>query len=1811
MKISSLNIYGTEKTNIDKSQYSDENLELLNYYRIEPAVRGEDKRIPISFKKDQVIEFEFEDGTTWISGPDTIDDIFPEIQAAAKRSVEKETELPVEISFGGTDRSVAGKVLLKAIKIFSKKVVGAEVKKLAEKLEDKQLGGRIGLFSLNSDFQFSGFVPDKSNEPYLLLIHGTASSVEGSFGEARGTDFMNFIQEKYNGRILAFQHRTLTENPLQNVKDLVNALPASCKLHLITTSRGGLVGEVLSRFCNSPATIGGFNPTELEILKKGYNNYFAEIEKLIKEIRETLKNKNIVIEKFIRIACPAGGTTLASKRLDQILNMTLNLLGLGAGISANPVYLAFRSVIAAAIESKNKPEILPGLEVQNPSSPFIKALNCQIDLQNPDGRTVIDNSLVVIAGNSKPAFKISALLIIASKLFFMRKNDLVVDTEAMTMGTRRSGKVLRFFYEDNEINHFRYFENKTTNQAILTALKSEWGQNIAGFTDEPLSVAIASERNINVRPDGGEVFSDSVTGHKPIVLLLPGIMGSNLRRDDNLLWINYFRIISGGLSLLKIDNDLEPVSLVSTSYKKLVEELAETYDVVTFPFDWRLPLENSAAILDKKINDLLEYGQPLKIIGHSMGGVLIRDFIILHKESWNKVNNSKGFQLIFLGAPLKGSYRIPAVLFGMDRLIDKLSMIDFVHSKEELLQIFSRFRGLLGLLPFDGEHDFSKPETWNEMLGGKDIDENDRKKWPLPSNDDLEWFARYRDLMKDALTGEDIKNAVYIAGSDKSTPTDFSVEETDSGKELVFWSTAEGDQSVTWNSGIPEIMADKKSVYYVNVSHGELACNPAMFKGIKEILAGGSTNLFSDKRPFVRGEEQFFKLPGFRDFDLSQVGVDFSVLGVGGISEPQMELPPVTVSVSNGDLFYSKYPLLAGHFEDDGILSAEKKIDANLGDTLSHRHSLGIYPGRVGTNELFLREHSGFMGAIIIGLGKPENLTASELCKSVEQGVSKYLLTVNEKCEKLNSSGEKIRNVGISSLIIGGGYGGLTVENSISGIVQGIFNANLKVRNLKLKNFCQIDDIEFVELFEDVALNALYSLGRIEKQENKSFRIILEEKRIHTLLGSKKRIPNETSSGWWNRITVRRIENNDTDKTIRCLGFSASTSRAFEKETELLSTPALLEGTIEKMSVNNRWTPQSAKAIFELLIPNDFKEQLKRHGNINWIVDYYAAGYPWELLQDEITDTRPLCVASGMIRQLFSSDYKLIIKSSPKNNALVIADPDLKGFAPQLPGALKEGQLVSEKLIAQGINTTTSFKGSGDEIIEKLFCNDYRIIHLSGHGTFNQDISKGSGMVIGKDMYLSTREIRQMSVVPEIVFVNCCHIGRISGVAEELFRERYKLAANIGTQLIQNGVRCVIAAGWAVDDSAALEFANVFYDRFLDGYTFGESVLQARRSVFEKYGSTNTWGAYQCYGDPFFRLDRRSQEETVSKKNYYIAQEAEIDLMNLLNEMEIGKKPTNEYTQMLEQISESVDKAKIRTPLITEKEALVYLELKDYNKACAKFQLLLNVEDASFSFSVAEKYYNALAKKITSEFKELPGIKYKVENENALKETELERAGSLLQIKKVIDDLEALVKLIPSAERMNILASTYKRQAFILDKNKLQTYEKAAFYYQRAFVFSNNWYSLTNWLALECVLVMSDVHKWGSECKITPKLKYRVPAIIDAIKMLDVSLAAHGKNSERMSYWDMLAGINIRLCRYFMDFSAIAVEDETEKLFSREIDLQISELWKIAGSKGKRFAEIEHLEFIIDALSVVKNDKTNALCNKLQQLKANLEKQIE
>jgi hypothetical protein len=83
--------------------------------------------------------------------------------------------------------------------------------------------------------------------PTLLFVHGTFSTSHGGFGGLPEAT-MAELYAAYEGRVLAFDHFTLSEDPERNVRWLLDHIPDDVDLHLdvVCHSRGGLVARVLA-----------------------------------------------------------------------------------------------------------------------------------------------------------------------------------------------------------------------------------------------------------------------------------------------------------------------------------------------------------------------------------------------------------------------------------------------------------------------------------------------------------------------------------------------------------------------------------------------------------------------------------------------------------------------------------------------------------------------------------------------------------------------------------------------------------------------------------------------------------------------------------------------------------------------------------------------------------------------------------------------------------------------------------------------------------------------------------------------------------------------------------------------------------------------------------------------------------------------------------------------------------------------------------------------------------------------------------------------------------------------------------------------------------------------------------------------------------------------------------------------------------------------------------------------------------------------------------------------------------------------------
>ena len=300
------------------------------------------------------------------------------------------------------------------------------------------------------------------------------------------------------------------------------------------------------------------------------------------------------------------------------------------------------------------------------------------------------------------------------------------------------------------------------------------------------------------------------------------------------------------------------------------------------------------------------------------------------------------------------------------------------------------------------------------------------------------------------------------------------------------------------------------------------------------------------------------------------------------------------------------------------------------------------------------------------------------------------------------------------------------------------------------------------------------------------------------------------------------------------------------------------------------------RTLFNLLIPIELEAYLAGEGQLVMELEQQTAGIPWELLDTPVGDDsgRPWGIRVTLLRKLKTPTFRERVRDVDHDaSALVIGEPECGPEFPRLPGARFEARSVADRL-ERGLAPNAVTRLIADDnapgpaarrVLDALFGQPWRILHISGHGMLADDGSEG-GVVLSGNNVLGPSEIESMRTTPELVFVNCCYLAAgdsrqlLNGDANGRPFSRAEYAASVAESLINIGVRCVVAAGWAVDDQVASVFAEAFYDGVLRNMRFIDAVAAARRAAWESSPDGNTWAAYQCYGDPDWRLSLTGQE---------------------------------------------------------------------------------------------------------------------------------------------------------------------------------------------------------------------------------------------------------------------------------------------------------------------------------------------------------------
>ena len=789
--------------------------------------------------------------------------------------------------------------------------------------------------------------------------------------------------------------------------------------------------------------------------------------------------------------------------------------------------------------------------------------------------------------------------------------------------------------------------------------------------------------------------------------------------------------------------------------------------------------------------------------------------------------------------------------------------------------------------------------------------------------------------------------------------------------------------------------------------------------------------------------------------------------------------------------------------------------------------------------------------------------------------------------------------------------------------MRGVVAANAKLAEVALADKVVIDRIEFLELYEDIAIATAEALNTVMRDGELSLQTAWADGCIEEGQGRLKRVRCDEAPNWWHRLEI--IE----DARSETLRFISTTDRARAEETLAGGQLRLVDGFIRQAAQSSTANAGVAQTLFEMLLPNRLKELAPKQANLVIVVDAVSARYPWELLEDRWSyGKRPPAVAGGLVRQLKTPVFRPHPAHASTATAFVVGNPDLAGWDKfgDLPGARQEARKVANFLSTKGYRVLDCIDEKANVILSGLHSDSWRILHLAGHGEHEFPLDAPdtvasldgvpltpktvSGMVIGKNIFLTPGDVEQMRWVPELVFINCCHLGKtLSGTAA---RGQFSvLAANLSVQFIHMGVKAVIAAGWAVDDGAAEAFATSFYGHLLEGESFGRAVRAAREEIWVRFPDANTWGAYQCYGDPSYQLrPDGGVSESRDRKTYHAPSELVAALCNYNEWVRMQMREKGETPDVIENLRAGIASTlkgvsdKVKDNWLARADVAAALgfawgETGDWANAVKWLGKALHAEKGDCPVRVVEQYANFRVR--------LSGERWVLLSAQAdSPEREAERQDLIMQIEQAILELDLISQRAPTPERLSLMGSAYKRLAWLQSDTgpRLEALVNMANYYSQAHELvlkkakekneHPESYGFTNWATAKVLCEFYDQEQDRA---------WRKTLEDDCRQMVE---AAQARNQNNPNYWDSVAEADCGLLLLLAQGVVVAAEAARAKSVDDAAD-RIAKLYRAAAQRGsspREYASVlEHLDFVI-ALSGISSDV--ALTQALAALRAAL-----
>ncbi|MCB1958919.1 MAG: CHAT domain-containing protein, partial [Rhodocyclaceae bacterium] len=510
-----------------------------------------------------------------------------------------------------------------------------------------------------------------------------------------------------------------------------------------------------------------------------------------------------------------------------------------------------------------------------------------------------------------------------------------------------------------------------------------------------------------------------------------------------------------------------------------------------------------------------------------------------------------------------------------------------------------------------------------------------------------------------------------------------------------------------------------------------------------------------------------------------------------------------------------------------------------------------------------------------------------------------------------------------------------------------------------------------------------------------------------------------------------------------------------------------------------------------------------------------------------------------------------------------------------------------------GFDVLDSIAEPADAILSGLHRDTWRILHLAGHGEHEFNVGSKdapryvSGMAIGHKTFLTPGDVRQMRWVPEVVFINCCHLGKTQLRESTRFNA---LAANLAVEFVEMGVKAVIAAGWAVDDGAATAFASSFYTHLLAGEAFGEAVRAAREAVWVNYPGINTWGAYQCYGDPSYRL-RADGSAPVRRppEPFYAPSELVVELGNHLEWTRMQIKREGDDPRKLVYMREGIGRVIARAPEdvrdawlrradVAAAVGFAWGETGAYAEAIDWLEKAMRYDVGDCPVRAVEQCANFKVRLAGQTWAQLRQVG---------PADETQRGTLVARIEGAINELDLICQRAPTAERYSLLGSACKRLAWLheVPAPRLEALINMGNYYrlamdaEQAASGEHSAYAFTNWAMARVLAGLADKAHGADDALVG-----------DCDALIDVT---RRRNADNPNLWDALGEADCALVRL------LARPPRGRQV--AEQAAAIGALYRRALARGasprERTSVVEHLDFVIALSSGARKPLRDALAD--------------